>query len=879
MSRSRTRKAPRVRAPERRITESAPPEFDRSLAELRVEATRSKAAFFQLCRHDVNVFSEYVLMDERGRLTRQAPIHVQMHAALDAHGFVVVMAHPECGKAVPLDTPIPVPGGFLSMGELHVGDDVFDRRGRRCRVTWAGPTQLDRVVCEVEFDDGGSVLADADHRWVAWTTSDLRAGREPRVVTTAEMAERLRDSDRWRWKVPVAGPAEHPEADLPIHPYVLGVWLGDGNSSGPRITYAGKDREIVDRCAWLEGRAGPPIRQKGDVWARTIGGDEWSKRDPKRLKERLRRQGLLGNKHVPRLYMTASVDQRRELLAGILDTDGSISNGPSGGGSRVDISQKSARIASDVLELARSLGFKAHIGEGVAKLYGRVIGPKWRVTFTAREPVFWLRRKRERQILDGDRRRTGHRSVVAIRRVSSVPVRCIAVDSPDSTYLMGRSYTVTHNSSQIGVVRTLWKIGNDPARRVLLLNEAQQGGSEKTLGAIKRYIEGKVLDDRGVSRLHEVFPDLRPGDKWTDSKIRIKGAPPSARDYTVQAVGYRGQILGSRLSDVVLDDLLTHKTTRTEVQRVAMDAWLDNTVFTRLEDDAEVAFLTNAWHKRDAAHTRGWPTLCFPVIDAHGNATHPRWPLDRIARHKAKTKMSAREFARIFLCKPSDDESQVFTGAAIKRCLQEGDGRSLIHSLDVVPPGCLVITGVDLAATKKRDGAKNCLATILVHPNDDRQILSIESGRWPALEILKRCIDVGKRFGGILMVENNGVQQWMVDLLRENRRLLPPDEAGLVPVFPYTTGARKADPTFGVESLAGEMEAGGWIFPSSGGLAPKPIAELCADLDSYAPTDHTPDAIMALWFAVEGARRIRKRHGRRGRGRLDDGDVGMSVIG
>ncbi len=447
-------------------------------------------------------------------------------------------------------------------------------------------------------------------------------------------------------------------------------------------------------------------------------------------------------------------------------------------------------------------------------------------------------------------------------------------------------------TSQIAILRKLWRLGRDPTRRVLLLNEAQKGGSDKTLGAIKRYIEGKVLDSRGVSRLHEVFPDLRPGDKWTDTMIRVRGALGSSRDMSVQAIGYMGTVLGSRLTDVVIDDLLTHKTTRTSTKRIELKRWLENSVLSRVDDwdpetmgveegDSEVAFLTNAWHLKDAAHTMGWPILKFPIFDSRGRSSWPeRWPRERVERVKKKMKISALEFARAWLCTPKDPGAQIFSDLGIETSLKNGMGRSLVGGLAEIPNRCLVVSGVDIAATKKRDGAKSAIATLLIHPNEDRQLLRLSSGRWGALELLRNIVRAGKLFpGSIVMVENNGIQQHIVELAQQNRQLLSEEDAGLVPIYPYTTGVKKADPTLGVESMAGEMEASGWLFPCSEGeggaiLMPDPVAQLVGALESYVSTDHTPDEIMALWFALEGARRLLAR-----RESAEEDGVGAYVLG
>lgn len=870
----RSRVRARVSAPDGVVVDEKPSE--RQVIKQRIELTegaaRSKAAFLQLCRQNVNMFAEYILQDKDGGEVIQAPIHVKMHAILDRYKKGVIMAFPGCGKAVPLDTPIPVPGGFTDMGDLIVGDEVFDRRGDRCKVTMVTGVQLGRRVFEVEFDDGDVVRADAEHRWLVYTLTDLRFKRDPRVETTIEMLDAgIRRGERWRWKIPVTAPVQQPDACLPVHPYLLGLWLGDGSSTNANITYDEADVSCVERAARLDGVQISNLSRdsRNGVMNATLGQRGAGRGHPNELNTRLKLMGVMGNKHIPDRYLVASEDQRRELLAGLCDSDGHASLHAS----RVEFTSTNERLAMGTLELVRSLGFKGSVITGRATLDGVDHGPKWRVCFTAHEPVFRLERKQARLASDGDRTRTRHRSVVAIREVDSVPVRCITVDSSDSSYLMTRSYTVTHNTSQIAIARVLFKLGNNPNKRILLLNEVQKGGSSKTLGAIKRYIEGKVCDKAGVSRLHEVFSHLKPGDKWSETAIRIDGARGGARDWSVQAIGYQGAILGSRLSDVVIDDLLTHTTTRTQTKRNEMKRWLENSVWTRLDDGAEVAFLTNAWHKKDAAHTLGWVTLKFAVYMKNGDpAWEKEWPKERIERVREELKISALEFARAWMCQPKDPGAQIFSDKGLNRSLRNGLDRQLVEQLAIIPNRCFVVHGVDLAATKKREGACTVISSLLFHPNGDRQILRLRWGQWGAIRILQEMAQTGSSFpGSIFMVENNGVQQWMVELARENRTVLAESGGGggeLLSIFPYTTGVKKADPTLGVESMAGEMEAGGWIMPcfeerkADGSISldpPDAIAHLIDKLEGYVATDHTPDEIMATWFAVEGGRRLINR--------------------
>ncbi len=75
------------------------------------------------------------------------------------------------GKALALDTPIPTPQGWTTMGEVRVGGEVFDEHGQRCTVTAATPVMHGRPCYEVEFSDGTIIVADEQHLWQTDTTA------------------------------------------------------------------------------------------------------------------------------------------------------------------------------------------------------------------------------------------------------------------------------------------------------------------------------------------------------------------------------------------------------------------------------------------------------------------------------------------------------------------------------------------------------------------------------------------------------------------------------------------------------------------------------------------------------------------------------------
>lgn len=361
------------------------------------------------------------------------------------------------GKALDVDTPIPVPGGWKRMGDLAAGDLVFDHEGRPTRVVKAFPELHDRVCYRVEFSDGTWVIADAEHLWETDSRTDRARlkGRggimspRPAVRTTEDIRRTLTlarndavGKVEWNHRVPIAGPLDLPDADLPIDPYVLGVWLGDGDKDCGRITNAEADDELLDHVrragttATIQRKDPRSPARRVLLGSRRGGGEA--------LQTKLRRLGVLHNKHIPAAYLRASARQRMALLQGLMDTDGTASKA-----GQCELTTVYPVLRDGAMELIRSLGLKPTVATKRATIRGRDCGEKYRIQFFAYSdrPCFRLSRKAARlKPPPPQRTRSGHRQVVAVEPVASRPVRCIAVESPRKLYLAGPGMVPTHNT-------------------------------------------------------------------------------------------------------------------------------------------------------------------------------------------------------------------------------------------------------------------------------------------------------------------------------------------------------------------------------------------------------------------------------------------------
>lgn len=361
--------------------------------------------------------------------------------------MVIVAARPAMGKALALDTPLPTPTGWTTMGDVKVGDQLIGRDGKPTRVVAATDVMVDRPCYEVEFADGERIVADADHQWV---TSDRRARRYatspqeyrapvwPGVRTTREIADTLTCSTsdgRRNHTITVGGPFELPTVDLLIPPYTLGAWLGYGTSASS--TFTSVDPEIIAR---IEADGLVVTRRSETRYSLAFPVEIAGPRERSCLVGRLRKLGVLSNRHIPPPYLRASEQQRRDLLAGLLDTDGYANK--QGG---VQFAVTSQRLAEGTLELVRSLGYKATMT--TKRVRGRTENSStcYSVNFTPSDKVFHLTRKAARQVTPGPKPR--QRQIQHVNPVTSVPVRCVQVDNGEHMYLAGESMVPTHNST------------------------------------------------------------------------------------------------------------------------------------------------------------------------------------------------------------------------------------------------------------------------------------------------------------------------------------------------------------------------------------------------------------------------------------------------
>ncbi|SFP66415.1 replicative DNA helicase [Geodermatophilus dictyosporus] len=443
----------------------------------------------------------------RGGTARGVPTGIrdldELTNGLQAGQMVVIAARPGVGKALALDTPIATPTGWTTMGDVRVGDRVLGANGRPTTVVAATDVLTDRPCYEVHFSDGTVVVADAQHQWVTTDRAARRLGErgEARVRTTEELARTVRCATadrRLNHAVVNAAPLDLPAADLPVPPYALGVWLGDGTSAAAQYTSAdpeiaayieaegllvapsGADRRYslrlparpapAERPCPMCGEPFVPRTSRVQTCGKTCGGRlrasggvgrqatcpdcggpssglaqcQACRDDHGTVTGLLRTLGVLDDKHIPIAYLRASVAQRRALLAGLLDTDGTVT-----ASGAVQFAVTKRRLAEDARELIAGLGHRVTLSTKRVRGRSEASSTCYTLTFSTDDEVFRLERKKLVHKERGARTYTarGVRFVTEVRPVPSEPVRCIQVDAADSLFLAGRSLVPTHNST------------------------------------------------------------------------------------------------------------------------------------------------------------------------------------------------------------------------------------------------------------------------------------------------------------------------------------------------------------------------------------------------------------------------------------------------
>jgi hypothetical protein len=344
-------------------------------------------------------------------------------------------------KGLPLSTPLPTPDGFTTMRDIEEGDIVFDQYGKECRVVGKSKVKI-KDCFRITFDDKTSVVCDDEHLW------KLSNGNTVPV-------QELKINDN----INVTRPLDCKEKDLPIDPYLLGVWLGDGRNRSCEISSG--DGEIFKNLKSIGLSLGKNLEKRSKtLQTRTVLGKT----------KKFRKLNLLNNKHIPEMYFRASFEQRLSLLRGLMDTDGNVNKKRK----QAVFTTCNKRLSNDVKNLLLTLGQRPNQSDISRNTNFK---KDVRIFPIAFRPIginpFLLSRKQCNP--EWGPGKSGVRRIISIEKSITQKTQCISVDSKDNTYLCTENYIPTHNTGQrknwaTGEEKTYEKLLDDP--QLLLYNYA-----------------------------------------------------------------------------------------------------------------------------------------------------------------------------------------------------------------------------------------------------------------------------------------------------------------------------------------------------------------------------------------------------------------------
>ena len=408
------------------------------------------------------------------------------------------------GKQLSLNTIIPTPDGWKKMGELAVGDLVFDENGEPCHVLALSEIDDTEQCYRITFRDGSYVDAGARHLWNA---ENCYGKRKYYQTTTEELYQRtvnLRNSSKAREadkfssvvRFPITKPLKLPDAELPVNPYVYGYWLGNGAADSCEITIRDEDAEAIKKEIPYE------------ITAEKIQSGSRRLRIPA-LKPILVKS--FRDKAIRPEYLRASEEQRWALLAGLMDAVGCISDRKSQ--SIYDSTNK--QLAESVRELLWTLGIKNAMTESPSTYAGEKQGERiesgetlYKIRFTTFEdqPVSRLHRKIDRKRERVKETRSNFHYIQDIQPIDHpVKMRCIQVDSPSHQYLAGSSMVPTHNS-ELGAAIALNMLCNDDEWKA----EVYSCAADRQQAAITFDVStDQVRQNATLSRLIKIIPSQK----------------------------------------------------------------------------------------------------------------------------------------------------------------------------------------------------------------------------------------------------------------------------------------------------------------------------------------------------------------------------------
>jgi len=377
--------------------------------------------------------------------------------------FIITLQARQTGKMIDLDTPIMTPNGFVKNGDLKVGDTIYGRNGKKTDVTFISEQRNDMNQYELIFDNGQKIKACGEHLW-AFKSSNKN--KSEYVRNTEYMISEFENVRKYKtpgslW-IDITKPLEFEAKEVPIDPYTLGLWLGDGDNQGGSITGHIDDFNFYNSIL-------PITKGKFSLDKRT---ESTGKFRIDGLHKNLRLENLTNNKHIPDNYIYNDIETRINLIRGLMDSDGYCAKNGS-----CEFYQKSKSLIDQVRLVLSTLGIKTTIREKYVKGYN---DPYYTLVFCVpvdKFELFKLPRKLERQHNCKSHPKNERIYLSSYKKLDDdkkVYMQCLTVSDEDHMFLCGETLLPTHNTQTTAAYILWFNTFNDSKDSAILANRLAQ---------------------------------------------------------------------------------------------------------------------------------------------------------------------------------------------------------------------------------------------------------------------------------------------------------------------------------------------------------------------------------------------------------------------
>jgi predicted phage terminase large subunit-like protein len=692
------------------------------------EAARRELAVRALCRRRL---MPYIIRNQpsykAGWVHREICEELEEFSAAVERGEsprLMIWVPPRHGKLVADSEPVLTPDGWTTHGQLKKGDYVFGLDGLPTKVV--GRSAPDMACMEVMTSTGDSIKVHPAHEWTVYNALSRKwVTMETRELAAAGVRWEGKDGrKRFRFQLPRIAALHFTEKSYLLDPYILGAWLGDGTTNAPIITHAVDETEVVTAIA-NASRYKATTRLRDGYSSTTFTGG---------MVTVLKRIGVFGYKHIPEVYKHGSIPQRLQLLAGLIDTDGSVDKG-----GRVRISNMNARLAGDIVELVRGLGWRAGISTGAARI-GRTTGhdsknAEYTVHFS---PDSAIPTRLPRKSIQPKSRRLPN-SITCVRPCPPEKGRCIQVEREDGLYLVGKKLTPTHNSMIASWHFPAWHLGRNPTHEIIACSYAAalaMGFSRKARALVQDEDFVKIF---GKTRLNR---EVMNAENWQT----LDGGG-------YRAAGVGGPITGTGAHVLIIDDPVKNwEEADSETVRESTLEWYTSTAYTRLSPGGGVLLIQTRWHEDDLSgrlsemmekdpYADQWRIIDYAATavkdEKHrqvGGALHPE-RYDELALRRIEKNVGPRVWNALYQQRPAPEEGAYFKREHLRH-----------YAIDQLPYDLTYYTAWDLAITAKEDNDPTAGFVVGVDENDQWWIVDRYYGRWETFDIVENIINSIERY-------------------------------------------------------------------------------------------------------------------------------------